>query len=333
MSEVEDLVPPIEIEHNEPVAAELTPEPVAELPDLVYEYQPTDEDGRPMGGKQVIKYKTADELPQKLVEQNTLILRKLREVSRKNRLGIVDKDTIPEDIKRFPKTINLSPKELSPEERVKLSRDILDPERFEEAQDEVFESRFGAKPAQFRDSYNEMQERLLVLAAKQEVNEFLRANPDYYVCEQNRQTLVNWLAKNNLDIIKENLQLAYDTLREYMVTAAPLPSPPPPQPQPVAVDDSKEPPAEPTPAPKVVPIASGLTKNQSSDTRSPRTPGDDIVYELVNPITKAVTVYKGLKAIEVMPAEEFKNRVNRDPNFAKKIELLERQASRVQRPL
>ena len=71
-----------------------TPEVIVEVPvveERTHIYQPTDEQGRPIGGKQVIKYTTQDELVNKLQEQNVLIfLRKLREETRKNRLGISD---------------------------------------------------------------------------------------------------------------------------------------------------------------------------------------------------------------------------------------------------
>ena len=69
-------------EPNVPVEA-----PVVELPELRYEYQPTDDNGMNMGGKQVLKYKTTEELIQKLQEQNVLLQRKWREETCKNRLG------------------------------------------------------------------------------------------------------------------------------------------------------------------------------------------------------------------------------------------------------
>lgn len=308
------------------------PEPI-ELPDQIYKYQPTDEEGRPMGGEQIIKYKTLEELPNKLQEQNILLIRKLREVTRKNRLGIVEQETIPEEVKRFPKTINLTPKELTAEERVKLSRDILDPERFEEAQDEIFQSRFGAKPAEFRESYQDMQERLSIIQGQQEVANFMQANPGYYACDHNRNTIVNWLAKNNLALVRDNFQLAYDTLREFMVSPAPTTTLPVKLPitevqsEPVndlPVDINAPDPIVPPPAPRRV--ATGLTKNQASDAAPAKVLGDDIVYEVIDPYSKVKRTYKGLAAVEAMSAEEFKKRVNSDPTFSERIERLEKQA-------
>src|SRR5579859_225825 len=282
----------LEVQETPVEIADSPPEPVIEaepeLPELVYEYQPTDDEGRPMGGKQVIKYRKPEELPEKLREQNVLILRKLREVTRKNRLGIVETETLPEDAKRYPKLIELKPKELTPEERVKLSRDILDPDRFDEVQDEIFASRFGVKPDQFRESYQDMQERLSIIQGQQEVASFMQANPSYYPCDHNRNTIVNWLAKNNLALVRDNFQLAYDTLREFMVS----PSPAPPssnapidivteQPTPVA-----QPPEEIQPGPPPAPrrVATGITKAQASDNVAPaKVIGDDIIYEVIDP--------------------------------------------------
>lgn len=325
-----------ELEQETPVEIEDTsPEPVAELepelPELIYEYQPTDEEGRPMGGKQIIKYKTLEELPAKLQEQNILLIRKLREVTRKNRLGIVDTETLPEDAKRYPKLIELKPKELTPEDRVKLSRDILDPERFDEAQDEIFASRFGVRPTEFRESYQDMQERLAVIQGQQEVAGFMQANPGYYACDHNRNTIVNWLAKNNLALVRDNFQLAYETLREFMVTPAPV-TPLPlkipiaeVQPEPEPVDINAPDPIVPAPVPRRV--ATGISKAQASDGTAPaKVIGDDIIYEVIDPYSKVKKTYRGLAAVDAMSGEEYKKRVNRDPTFADKVDRMEKEA-------
>src|ERR1700674_147032 len=58
------------------VTLETVVPPVAapvELTDQRYEWQPTDEAGKPFGGKQVLIYKTHEELIQKFTEQNNLI--------------------------------------------------------------------------------------------------------------------------------------------------------------------------------------------------------------------------------------------------------------------
>lgn len=313
-----------------PADTEVTPE----LPELLHRYQPTDEEGRAMGGEQVLKYHTTEELIGKIQEQNILLTRKLREVTRKNRLGIVDTETLPEDAKRYPKLIELKPKDLTPEERVRLSRDILDPERFDEAQDEIFASQFGVKPTEFRESYQDMQERLSIIQGQQEVANFMQANPGYYACDHNRNTIVNWLAKNNLALVRDNFQLAYDTLREFMVTPAPITTMPlrlpiaEVQPEPsseLPVDINTPDPIVPTPAPRRV--ATGINKNQAGDNTAPaKVIGDDIIYEVIDPYSKVKRTYRGLAAVEAMNGEEYKKRINSDPTFASKVDRMEREA-------
>ncbi len=51
--------------------------PVVEEPKR-YEYQPTDEDGRPVGGKQVILYITQEELVEKIVSVSARRIRLMR---------------------------------------------------------------------------------------------------------------------------------------------------------------------------------------------------------------------------------------------------------------
>ena len=115
-----------------------------------YEYQPTDEDGRPIGAKQVIKYTTTEELTFKLQEQNTLLIRKLRSETKKNRLGIQDAEVIDEAAPRLRNPIEFKPGQLSPEQRAQLSRDILDPDTFDTAITTIFESAVGIKANDLR---------------------------------------------------------------------------------------------------------------------------------------------------------------------------------------
>ena len=121
------------IEDNVPLP-EMVSEPIAPVvpvvePEKEYRYQPKDEQGRKLGGEQVIKYKTNEELADKLVEQNVNLVRALREQTRKNRLGIVDTENIPEGAAKFEVPLEFNPRALTPDERIQFSRDLLDPER------------------------------------------------------------------------------------------------------------------------------------------------------------------------------------------------------------
>src|SRR5208282_1738652 len=71
------------------VAVVVPPVPAAPvvLPEQRYEYQLCDEDGRPMGGKQVIVYRTPEEFREKLIKNQEQAVRQLRKVSREKAFG------------------------------------------------------------------------------------------------------------------------------------------------------------------------------------------------------------------------------------------------------
>jgi hypothetical protein len=339
------------VEETPALEQPVTPAPV-EVPELSYEYQPTDEVGRPLGGRQVLKYRTPDELTVKLVEQNTLLIRKLREEKKKNRLGITEAEDIPAEAPRFGGIVDFSPRELSRDERITLSRDLLDPERFKEAAGTLFEATIGAKPEDLRSTLTSLQENNQRLMAKTEADAFVQNTPSYYRCKDNFETLTNWMVKNDLAPVRENFQRAYEVLEAAgLLSKAPIvreetPSPShqaatsqvteptPTNPQSVQDVDGRITVEEPAQAKRpVVRIPSGLTRDQATDSGTPRPLGDDIVYELIYRDSKGKPtgekkVFRGLAAIDAMPSDEFKRR-SREPNFAKLYEKLE--AERAQR--
>lgn len=322
MSEVETVIP-------EQVIEEIPAAPVvAALPELRYTYQPKDDAGRPMGGAQVLKYTTQEDLIEKMQEQNTLLMRKLRSETRKNRLGISDEEVIPAESQRFQSPVEFNARELTPDQRVKLSRDLLDPERFSEATDTFFESTLGVTPEALRNTLKGQQEAILVLQAKQETDAFLQSNPGYFKCQENYEAITNWMVKNNLAPVRDNFQAAHDELHRAGILVEG------PEPTPIAL---VQPPAPHVPEPVIAPevaveeaprpvsrIASGLTRAQAADAGIPVKAGDDIVYEVV---ARGVPnkVLRGMAAVNAMPSEEYKHRLLTDPNFSKKIDKLEQQ--------
>lgn len=299
------------------------PQPVVEIPEQRYEYQPTDASGRPIGGKQVIKYRTQEELVNQLQEQNVLILRKLREETRKNRLGITDDEpAATEAAPRFRQLIEFNERELTPEEQVQLSRDMLDPDQFNDAFDKVFEAKLGAKPAQLRAALKNQQDEHMRMIAKMETDAFLANNPQYFKCQENFEAITGWMRKRNLDPVRDNFQLAYDTLKAASVIIEPMEAPPTVEIEERQPEPAPAPAPAPTPEPARPRIASGLTKNQSSDHGSTFRAGDEITYEYVNQQTGEKKLLKGMKAINAMPSDEFKRRVNTEKGFSAKYEKL-----------
>jgi hypothetical protein len=190
---------------------------VVELPELRYEYQPTDEHSRPIGGKQVLIYKTPDELAEKLRDQNVQLLRKLRQVTRNNRLGI-DESQIPEEAERVSRLPQVERKALTAEERFQLSQDLNDAAKFESARDRLLESA----------GYNEMIERqkaqelkMARLEAVSNAQVFLNGHPEFYACTENLQVMTDWMVKNELQPSVSNFNRAYSMMQEAGLLIAP----------------------------------------------------------------------------------------------------------------
>lgn len=306
-----------------------------ELPELRYTYQPTDESGRNLGGPQVIKYKTQDELVSKISEQNTLLLRKLRAETRRNRLGISESEEIAPEAPRFSAPAEFTPRELSNEERFQLSRDLLDPEKSIEAQATLFEASVGVTPEVLRNTLRNVQQSTMEARARDEANAFVRANPEYILCQENADAINQWLARYDLAPVLQNFQRAYETLRKQ-------------DPPIIITRNVPEPISEPAPIPVVVPaieaapepvlqrtqptyeparIPTGLSRENANSTGTLPAPGSNITYTIMDAKGQPVRTFTGLAAVNAMPGEEYGNRLKRDPNFAKQVQKLEEEAA------
>ena len=292
------------------------------LPEQTYSWQPTDEQGRPLGGRQVIKYRTEQEKFDRVIEQNTLILRQLRKVSRDARLGVTE--NIPANAVRMEIT-ELQPQELSPEERFQLTQDLNDPEKFSAARDRLLESALGKSPADLRKMLNDQQMKLAQLAAKENFLTFAQTNPDFYADTENVSNLADWMIKNKLAPTVDNFKLACSTLRSAgllneapVVQQVPVPSAPAVEPVESVVPQAQEPVVEPArisvPAPvqpkRQVPVPSGLNDRVSSASGRPSVGGDSVT----------------LADIDKMSADEYK-KAARNPAFKDLVNRLEKEAS------
>lgn len=316
---------------NEPAANLETP-PAPPAPEQKrYEYQPSDEQGRPIGGRQVILYTSSEELAEKLSDQNTLLIRKLREETRKNRLGIQDKEEISQEAQRFEAPLEFSPRVLTQEERYRIAREINDPDTFDQATDSLLEARFGAKPEVLAKTISELQIESMRNRAVAESEAFMAANTDYVRCDENGKAITSWLLRYDLAPVKANYQKAYDTLKSAGVLVVNEPAPTPaiaPIPEPVAPipEPVVPPPAAAAPlAPAHIPT--GLTRGSATDVTPTRNVGDDIVFDIPQPggSKKRVT---GMAALNAMPADEYKHRLLHEPGFREKADKLEEETAK-----
>lgn len=259
-------------EVKEPVVAE----PVAEQPvvvpeppkEFVFKYQPRDENGSALGGEQVIKAANPEEALQKMAQQNSELVKLNRRLNRDIRIGNVTKDEIPESALRFdPNKYDLTPVPLTADELVEVSRDIQDPENFGKAAARIVKSQIG-DPDALRARLVRLEEDNARLKVKEEAEAFVRSESEYFPCPDNLAAIGNWMLKNNLDPIKENFKLAYDTLADVLVKRPVTETPHVQELAPVP-----EPAAQPTPAPQPRPVSSGLTRAQASDAGTPQKTG------------------------------------------------------------
>ena len=333
---VETPVVPVEpVAVVEPIAP---PVPVQKR----YEYQPVDEHNRSLGGKQVILYTTQDELVEKLQTQNVELIRKLRSVSRDARLGR-SKDDIAPEVERIEPLVNFSEKPLSAEDRFTISQQLNDPEKFESARDKLFESAVGVTPDILRKTLNETQMQTQQLVARQNAQEWLYQHPEFYQCQENIDTVVDYMVKNGLKPVVKNFEFAQSEMEKAglllsspIVREAPVPAPVIPAPAPVVEAPKLQEPA-PEPArisevpvsqsstvPEVIPV---VEKRQS---HTPSSLNNRISSSTGNNASAASEIEKLTYAdIERMPSDEYKRNLT-NPAFAKHVNELE--AKRPARP-
>ena len=287
-----------------------------------HEYQPVDKHGRKVGGLQVIKYKTQDELVKKLTENHIEAIRWGREEHAARVVGKPVEDDgsdIPADAERGSvEFVELKAKPLTTEERFAIIQDMQDPAKFEEGRARLFESEFGVPTSKVRELLNTSQ-----VAAKQAVveacfAEFQRETPDFYPDVDNITKLTGWMAKHELLPTVKNFKTAYAAMvkqdclniapvvQQVASAAVPAVEPEPKTAAPVVPETRISPAAEPVQAPRSQ-APSGLNDRTSSSTGN--RPASD-----ANSLT--------LADIEKMSADEYKRRL-KDPAFGKYVEQLE----------
>jgi hypothetical protein len=318
------------------------------LPELRYEYQPKDEAGRPLGRPQVIKYHTQEELIQKLTEQNTEVIRQMRILKRKNIDGVVEQENIPETAPIYIEPVTFKPRELTPEEKYALARDLQDPTKMEAAFAALTTATFGASPEKVREAISTTQQGMTDAQVRDEVKKFMERTPDYFICKENFDTIHNWMVRYNLMPTADNFTLAFTRLTEAGVLLRPATEVEPPVVEaPVVVTEGPDTFVQPVVAPVPVVVAeeeptpfqrinTGLSGMGTSGGGGPLTmqPGGDIVYTrpAVVEITKtgqtiikspAIT-YTGYKALDAMSPEEYRQRFNSEPGFKAKVDQMEK---------
>jgi hypothetical protein len=316
----------LEVLEQDPSMPTATPEvPVAVVPEPApvekrYTYQPTDEQGRALGGPQVIVYTTEQELVEKMTKNSIELIRKLRSVTRDARLGKPIGEDLPTELDRLPQTIQFHEKPLTAEERYSIAADMNDPSKFDSARDRLLESALGASPEQVRETLNQQQLQTQQLIARQNAQEWMATHPEFYPCSENVNTICDWMVKNGLQPTVRNFEFAQTKMTE----AGLLLSPPivrevlPPQPKVVVEETVPKPQA---PAVEPTRISEVPPPQEKRQAQVPSSLNNRIASNSGAMPTSAVAALT-LEAVERMSSDEYRKNLS-NPEFVKRVNELE----------
>jgi len=268
--------------------------PVVQAPvEKWYEYQPTDENGRPIGGLQRFKYSTMEELADKLRDANVHVLRLVRKTREEAALKDV---TAPEGTTKFaePEYMDV----LTDETRAKLAEAAKGGDA--DARRELELDNMARKVNQ---QTNDSIETQISLATAQ----FKSSNYGYYQCPENAAKIMAWMRVRNLDLRDpRNYQKAYDVLNGINALIA-FPSN---QPTPITAEAPTV--REETPVAAAAPVAAPATVTPANTQPVPTTPARISSEEAVQPTRTIAQVPTGLTRDQGTPVAE---RPIRQPEF------------------
>jgi hypothetical protein len=214
---------------------------MSEAKKYVREYQPRDKEGHPIGPKQVFRADTKDELIDLLAAAHANSSANLYETKRAVKLGALIEPDPDEPIPTFEGT------ELTADQRLKIAKELQNPETVANALDAWATARFGVPLDAVRATLRNSEINVRVGAARQEVDTFMARHPEYKPTEKNKEILLKWLGKGKppLALTAKNLELALEDLKAdqliELVEEPPIQEPPPTTKKPT--EGEPEPPA------------------------------------------------------------------------------------------
>ena len=317
------VAPEVPVVVETPVAPVLPPVPPPVVPEQRYEWQPTDANGKSMGGKQVITYKNQEELIQKFTEQNNLILRQMRKLSNDVKLGLTPDVEVPESAKRLPKNFDgFKPKTLTADERFELTQDLNDPAKFEDAKIRLAEATFGATPEVISEVLSRSQQLLLEQQVVRSFDEFLEnVGDNFYNVEANRTILIDWMGQKELAPTPENFEIALVRTAALQVPAPAVQRAQVPA-TPVAPVEAE--PQSQVPVAAVSRITDQQQQVQSATRQTPSGLNDRVSSN--NGVTSVSERTLTLAEVDKMSADEYKRRVSSDPTFLQAVDQLQKEA-------
>lgn len=209
-------------------------------------------------------------------------------------------------------------KQLTPDDRFRLSSEITDPSKVVEAVTEIVTAQQGAPPQAVTRAISQQDQRESDAYYIEQARRFAMAAPDYYPVPENRDALFEEIKANNYDVTANNMMIAWQTLKERGDTVPwpneeesetfqyQLRNPEEPA-KPNGKTAAAQPTAEPnTPSPRPRSIATGLRNSDASASPPP-------------PPKKARVTRAD---VERMSRVEFTQRLQSDPDFRKQVDAM-----------
>ena len=215
--------------------------------------------------------------------------------------------------------VRVEPKDITPADRLRLSSAITDPSSVVEAVEEIVTKRSGIAPdkmgAEFGRLSNQEQDQYF----GREAQAFRDEHPDFYPVPQNRNALFEELIANGYDFTRNNLAIAFQTLkdRDAMIpwpddTQEQTPQEPIPAPQPTYINGGNrstsngQTTAQPAPSPRPRSVSTGLRHSDAS--ASPPPPPQKKKYTRAD--------------IERMSRADYNDKLRSDPDFRRQVDAM-----------
>lgn len=217
------------------------------------------------------------------------------------------------DAARTP--VKVQPRELSAADRLRLSSDITDPQRVVEAVEEIVTARQGIAPNRLGAEFARMSQEEQDKFYGDEAQAFRNQHPDFYPVPQNRDGLFEELKANGWDLTRNNLAIAWETLKErgdFVPWPTDLQASDEPNAQPVYIDTGTTANGQPaqtahSPRPRTI-ATTGLRSADASATAPP-------------PPRKQPQKYTRAD-IERMSRAEYNDRLRSDPDFRRQVDAM-----------
>ena len=213
--------------------------------------------------------------------------------------------------------------EITPADRLRYSEDVRDPDKVVEVIEEIVTRRTGLSPNRIGAEFARMSKDEQDAYYDREAKAFVHENPDYYPVPQNRDQLFEELRANGWDLTRNNLALAFETLKDRealipwpddsqeQIEPEPIPAPyRQPAPQPVYINGngsaSGQTTANPAPSPRPRSVSTGLRQTDASASAPP--PPQKKKYTRAD--------------VEMMSRAEYSEKLRTDPDFRRQVDAM-----------